>query len=341
MFVRDVGGFADIVDEVVEFRFVEFEILVGSGFAVVTAGFTVEGAVGVGQLQFPMAIASDNSLELIDLVIEPVSLVWIFGLARFAGNDGPDVETIDAVFGEIGVNEFGDGGEEVDGHEHVFGFGAGGNFPGPAHDARFAGTTFPVGALAFAEGIGGAGVIAVAKPWAVIGGVNDPGVFFEAVAFEGVHDLADGPIDFFNDIAVKAAPGFAAEFVAHVKRDVGHVVSEVEEERAVFVRVDEFDRVLGVPGGELVLIFVRDVGDDDFVVFEHAEVGIVTFTVFSINDWPHVVGIREAEVFIEAVPQGEELRGIAEMPFAEDGGGIATLFDELGEGHFVVADADF
>src|SRR5262245_20553091 len=29
------------------------------------------------------------------------------------------------------------------------------------------------------------------------------------------------------------------------------------------------------------------------------------------------------------------------MPFAEDGSGVAALFDELGKSHFVVADADF
>ena len=29
------------------------------------------------------------------------------------------------------------------------------------------------------------------------------------------------------------------------------------------------------------------------------------------------------------------------MPFAEDGSGVAALFDELGKGHLVVADADF
>jgi len=88
-------------------------------------------------------------------------------------------------------------------------------------------------------------------------------------------------------------------------------VSEIEEEGAILVGVDEFDGMFGIPGGELVLIFVRDIGDNDFVVFEHAEVGIVAFTVFGINDWPHVVGVREAEVFVEAVAQWEKLRGIA------------------------------
>ena len=139
------------------------------------------------------------------------------------------------MFGKSSVNYFGDGGEKVDGHEHVFGFGAGWNFSGPTHDARFAGTAFPIGAFAFAQGVGGAGVIAVVEPWAVVGGVDDPGVFFETVAFEGVHDLADGPVDFLDDIAVKAALGFAAEFVAHVQGNVRHVVGEIKEEGAVFV----------------------------------------------------------------------------------------------------------
>jgi len=57
------------------------------------------------------------------------------------------------VFGKIGADEFGDGWEEIDGHKHVFGFGAGGDFAGPAHDARFACAAFPIGAFAFAQRI--------------------------------------------------------------------------------------------------------------------------------------------------------------------------------------------
>jgi len=73
-----VGGFADVVDEIVEFGFFEFAIFVGNGFAVVTAGFTVEGAVGMRELKFPMAIATDDGLELVDFVIEPIRFVRIF-----------------------------------------------------------------------------------------------------------------------------------------------------------------------------------------------------------------------------------------------------------------------
>jgi hypothetical protein len=184
-------------------------------------------------------------------------------------------------------------------------------------------------------------LVPLPSPRAIVGGEDHPGIFFETVAFERVHDLADGPIDFFDDIAVKAPLGFAAEFVAHVQRDVRHVVGEVEKEWTILMRINEFDGMFGVPGGELVLIFMRDTGDNDFVVFEHAEVGIIAFPVFGINGWPHIVGVGEAEVFIEAMAQRQKLRRIAQVPFAENGSGVAALFDELGESHFVVADADF
>ena len=88
------------------------------------------------------------------------------------------------------------------------------------------------------------------------------------IAFQRVHDLADGPIDLLDDVAVEAALGFAAKFITHMQRHVRHVVGEVEEERAVFVVLDELDGVFRVPGGELVLIFVADVGDDDLVAFD-------------------------------------------------------------------------
>ena len=38
--------------------------------------------------------------------------------------------------------------------------------------------------------------------------------------------------------------------------------------------------------------------------------------------------------------QREELRGVAQMPLAEDGGGVAALLDQFRQGHFAAADAD-
>ena len=75
---RDVRGFADVVDEIVQFGFFEFAIVVWDRCAAVSAGASAEGAIGVGKLKFPAAIASDDGLELVDFVVEPIGFVGIF-----------------------------------------------------------------------------------------------------------------------------------------------------------------------------------------------------------------------------------------------------------------------
>ena len=44
---------------------------------------------------------------------------------------------------------------------------------------------------------------------------------------------------------------------------------------------------------------------------------------------PHVIRVGQTEIFIEPVAERQELRRIAQMPFAEDRGGIAALFDAV------------
>ena len=46
---------------------------------------------------------------------------------------------------------------------------------------------------------------------------------------------------------------------------------------------------------------------------------------------PHVVGVGQAEVVVEAVPRRQELRVMAEVPLAEDGGGVAARLEHLGD----------
>src|SRR5205823_14839603 len=43
---------------------------------------------------------------------------------------------------------------------------------------------------------------------------------------------------------------------------------------------------------------------------------------------------------VETVPSREELRRIAQMPLAEDGRGVSARFEDLSDGHLLVADAD-
>ena len=84
----------------------------------------------------------------------------------------------------------------------------------------------------------------------------------------------------------------------------------------------------------LILIFVSDLRNGDFVTFEHDQLGI-TFPFWIISrqlealgvQRPHIIRIRQAEILIETMMQGEELRRIAQVPFAEYCRGVAALFN--------------
>ena len=112
-------------------------------------------------------------------------------------------------------------------------------------------------------------------------------------------------------------------------------MSEVEKEGFAFIFFDEADGMLGVPGGDLVLMFVGDLRYRDFIAIVKNKIGIVSFALLATGERvdlvrmkrPHVIRVRETEVFIEAVAQRKKLRGISQMPLAEDGGCVAALFD--------------
>ena len=90
-------------------------------------------------------------------------------------------------------------------------------------------------------------------------------------------------------------------------------------------------------------------GNRDLVAFDQRQVGkaLLLALVAAAGSpivgmkGPHVVRVGQAEVLVEAVPRGQELRMVAQMPLAEDRRGIAALLDQFGQRHFVVADADF
>ena len=49
----------------------------------------------------------------------------------------------------------------------------------------------------------------------------------------------------------------------------------------------------------------------------------------------HIVAVRQAEVIIKALPRGQEFGLIAEMPFTNACGGVAGLFQDLGNRNFI------
>jgi len=202
---------------------------------------------------------------------------------------------------------------------------------GVAHNGGAANAAVEGGAFGFAIG-GGAGVVAVDSPRAVVGAEDDDGVFGEVVLVEGLHDLADGPVEFHHDIAVETGARFAFEFFADVERHVGHGVGDVEEEGLVLFPFNKADGALGGPSGELCLMLVVDVGNGDLAVFP--ELKGVFAPVFGIGGvvFPHVVGVEQAGVFIESADMGAGLGGVADVPFAVVGRGVVVGLKHLAHG---------
>ena len=119
-----------------------------------------------------------------------------------------------------------------------------------------------------------------------------------------------------------------------MQRHVRHVVRNVQEKGAILVALDEAQCVLGVPGGELCLV-----GHDshDLLALDQWQRRIILGVGGVVR--PHVVGVREAEILVEAVSRREELRRIAQMPFAENRGRVTACLEHLCNSQFLVADA--
>ena len=267
------------------------------------------------QHEFPRAAC--DGVELVVLVVIPVSLVGILR-AFDPFEQGQEILAVDLAFGEGCADESGEGGKEVDIHSGFVADRAGGDGAGPAHHGRLADAAFPRGALAFAEGAGGSGVGAVGEPGSVVARENDEGVPGEPVCVDGVEDLADGPIEFGDDVAEEAAFRRSGEAFADIERHVRLGVGDVEEEGLLAMAVDEIDGTGREPGRHHALVVL--VGDAEALVpFVERQRGKV-FRGGMLR--PHVVRVGDAEVFIKALLEREKLLMIAKVPFAEGGCGV-------------------
>ena len=77
---------------------------------------------------------------------------------------------------------------------------------------------------------------------------------------------------------------------------------------------------------------------DDFLTLDQRQ-WRVALAVCGVKG-PHVVGVRQAEVVVEAVPGRQEFRAIAQVPLAVDGGGVVAALEDLGDQGLVGVDAD-
>ena len=162
-----------------------------------------------------------------------------------------------------------------------------------------------------------------------------------------VENLADRPVDFHHDVAEQAGAALAAELLRDVQRHVHHRVRHVEKERPRLVAVDEIDRVLGVLRRELGLVVAVDRGIDDFVVFDERQLGIALLLRFATCGDDISSGCRGHMSFEYGRPKysskpccsGRNWLVVAQVPLAEDCGGVAAAAAQLGERGFLGVDA--
>lgn len=175
------------------------------------------------------------------------------------------------------------------------------------------------------------------QPGPVVRGEHDQGVSFEAVGGQRFQDLADGFVDFLDDVSVEAPLAPAGECVAREKRRVRHVVRDIEEKGPVPLSMYEVDRAFGIASGEQALVRVDF---DDVISLQETNSGLAEAALFERRaSGAHVVGALRAKEFVEAVLEGEGGMVMAQMPLAKDCGGVAPFAQNFGQQFFIGVDA--
>ena len=96
---------------------------------------------------------------------------------------------------------------------------------------------------------------------------------------------------------------------------------------------------------QFFLIFSRDLRVDHLVSVDEGQIRppLEPFLHGQVQDarmvGPHVVGVGQAEVLVEAMLHGKEFLEVAQVPLSVAGGGVALLFADLRNRHFVRIDS--
>ena len=174
-------------------------------------------------------------------------------------------------------------------------------------------------------------------PGTVVRGIDDEGFFIEAKGAEGLEDLAGGPVDLLDRIAVGAAGRFTFEGRRGTERDVRHIVCEIEKERFFPVSGDVGDGFAGVVGGDVVPILDRF--HDHLAVAEDrtAKRNAGNFDTRAVIPRGAIeeikaLSLRHRGNLVAARPGFVR---IAEMPLANDTGGVSGGFEHLGHREFL------
>lgn len=350
-----VGGFAGVCFHVVKLG-------KGSVGGRVLFRWIRPAAGGFGEAELPFA--------------EAVGEVSGEGVVHDAGSGGLDWfadegrEEAHAVFASVlrkgYAGEFGAGGDEVVEHDGLLADGAGLYFRRPADDVRNAVAAFPDVGLGAAE-MGADGVarffeLLESAPFrkAVIARDDDDRVLGEALFFERVEHFADDRVGMHHEIRVAANAAFAFPFRSGDDGSMRRGEGDVGEEggRGVLL-LDVVDGLLGEDGQ----------GVYGFEVFRGRAFAVEAFdggafadesVVLHVDVRGDVEGGGDAVEVVEAevdgasgdasvpVDIGEAFGGEflvvdggeaeAEVPFADAGGVVAGLLEEVGYGEAVLFD---
>jgi len=104
-------------------------------------------------------------------------------------------------------------------------------------------------------------------------------------------------------------------------------MGHVREERSLAMRLDELYRLLGETAAERgLVVHVVDLIDDLGPAQNRQRRELPPF-----EGGPHVVGVGNAEVSVEALVGRQKLGLVAQVPFAEAAGGVAGALENLGD----------
>jgi len=276
------------------------------------------------QIQLPRAAA--HGLKLAHVIIKKAALIGGGLGSRLAQKQRADVVPVNGIGWKRGRAKRGKGRQQIEHGGQLPAFRAGGDFARPARDAGHAHRPLArVVAPAFVRQVAALRWIAPGR--AVVGGPDDERFFIQPEALQGGEDFAHGPVQLLHTVPPFAIGGLAAEGRAGVRMGgaARHGVRQVKEERLVLVRLNVADGLLRVALREVVAIHGRF--DDIFIAHERQLGPNVGHFVLR-----HVIAVRNAEVGVETLARGQELRLVPQMPFADDGGGVARAFHHLGHG---------
>ena len=297
---RGIVGFRGVLFNVVQLRLSQRQV----DSAAHRRRAIGEGVIA-GHVELPLSPARALHVPAIEIEQGFAFQAWPRGRKQ-----GPDIDSVHGEFRHGGARQTRHRGQHVDGPGNAPADRSARNSPGEARQEGFANAALICRALASAQ-LAGAALI----PGPVVGREHHQRLIVEACLLELGQDFADAPIEFLHHVAVQAQWRLAAETLRRRQRNMRKGVRHVEEEGRVFGALDELKRLLGVARCQSL---------------QHRGL-LQRLGVVHQGPRRHVVGIRDAEVFVEAAFRRQVLRLMAEVPLADAHGLVALRLEHGGE----------